>query len=96
MANNTVTVHLEIIGLVQGVGYRESMRAVAAAVGVTGWVRNRANGSVEAMVQGEETDVERVIAWCHSGPPNAHVRLVEVHRIETGETLSGFTRRPSA
>lgn len=92
---STITVHLEISGRVQGVGYRESMRAVAQALDVNGWVRNRDDGNVEAMVQGPEGDVERVIAWCHNGPPGAHVRFVKADLVENSETFIAFTRWPS-
>ena len=95
MNRPTITVHLEISGIVQGVGYRESMGAVTRALDVRGWVRNRANGSVEAVVQGEEQDVERVIAWCHNGPPDARVRYVKTDLMNTHETFAAFTRRPS-
>jgi acylphosphatase len=87
---------LQITGIVQGVGYRESMRAVAQQLGITGWVRNRADGSVEAMAQGDAHDVERLVAWCHDGPPNAAVRAVKAIRVETDESFSTFARRPSA
>jgi acylphosphatase len=74
----TVTRHLVITGLVQGVWYRESLREAADALGVTGWVRNRQDGSVEAMVQGESDRVDALIEWCRRGPPLARVRAVEI------------------
>jgi acylphosphatase len=92
---STITVRLEISGRVQGVGYRESMRAVAQALEVNGWVRNRDDGSVEAVVQGEEADVERVIAWCHNGPPGAYVKFVKADLVETDENFIAFTRWPN-
>jgi acylphosphatase len=73
-----VTRHLLIRGRVQGVWYRESMRQEAERLGVTGWVRNRRDGSVEAMVQGETAQVEALIAWAWQGPPAAEVTDVEV------------------
>ena len=90
-----ITVHLEITGRVQGVGFRESMRVVAQALDVNGQVRNRDDGSVEAIVQGTEHDVERVIAWCHNGPPGAYVRFVKADLVEHSETFMAFTRWPN-
>ncbi len=95
MNDHVITVRLEITGRVQGVGYRESMRAVAQALEVTGWVRNCEDGSVEAMVQGAEADVERVIAWCHNGPPGAYVKFVKADLVENSENFIAFTRWPN-
>ena len=92
MNTSAITVHLEITGRVQGVGYRDSMRAVALALRVRGWVRNRASGSVEAMVQGDAADVEQLIAWCHNGPPGAQVRFVKATAVEDSATFAAFTR----
>ena len=78
--------HLLIFGRVQGVGYRESLRAEAEAAGCTGWVRNRADGSVEAVIEGAAEAVADVVAWARRGPPAARV-----DRIQVGEGQGGFT-----
>ena len=95
MSDDTITVRLEITGRVQGVGFRESMRAVAQALEVNGWVRNREDGSVEAMLQGAEHDVERLVAWCHNGPPGANVKYVNANLVQDSETFIAFTRWPN-
>jgi acylphosphatase len=72
------TVHLIIKGKVQGVYYRASAKDVAREVGVTGWVKNMPDGSVEAIVSGSEERVEKFIEWCGKGPKNAEVTEVIV------------------
>jgi len=69
---------LQIRGQVQGVGFRDALRREALARGCTGWVRNRRDGSVEALVAGEADAVEAVIAWSRRGPPAAQVSGVVV------------------
>ena len=91
----TVTVRLTISGRVQGVGFRESMRAVAQALEINGWVRNCDDGNVEAMLQGDEFTVEQLVAWCHNGPPGANVKFVNAELVESQETFIAFTRWPS-
>ena len=86
-------VHLRITGKVQGVGFRESMREVAQALQVNGWVRNREDGSVEAVLQGDREDVERLVDWCHNGPPGAAVRFVEVLVAPFSEPFATFGLR---
>jgi acylphosphatase len=62
--------------------FRDSCRRAARAEGVAGWVRNRADGRVEARLEGEPDAVERLVAWCRHGPPRAHVADVEVFTEE--------------
>jgi acylphosphatase len=68
---------LVIRGRVQGVWFRESTRLEAEAQGVRGWVRNRGDGSVEAVLEGEAAAVARLEAWCHNGPSAARVTEVQ-------------------
>ncbi len=65
--------HLIIEGRVQGVFFRADTVRISRENNVTGWVRNRPGGTVEAVLEGEKSDVERVIKWCRDGPPMARV-----------------------
>ena len=88
-----IRAHLFITGRVQGVSFRVYTRRQAARIGVTGWVKNRWDGRVEALFEGSEHAVKRAIAWCHDGSPDAHVDRVEVNfEPATGEFRS-FTIR---
>lgn len=73
--------------------FRESMRQHALALNVRGWVRNRSDGSVEAVIQGEPEAVAQVRAWAQHGPDRARVERVE-ETPASGE-FAGFVRRPS-
>lgn len=85
--------HLMITGRVQGVAYRANMQREAQRLGVTGWVRNRADGSVEAMVAGSDEQVAAIMNWARRGPPNA---VVEHVAVELGEgEFDRFERRAS-
>ena len=81
-----------VSGDVQGVFFREGCRRQALAHGVAGWVRNRADGTVEAVFEGEPEAVEQVVAWARKGPPHATVADIEVHTEEPAAER-GFTVR---
>lgn len=72
----STTLHLIIHGQVQGVFYRDSMRREAERLTISGWVRNRPDGTVEAMVQGEPEAVEAIVRWAQHGPAQARVERV--------------------
>ena len=85
---------LVISGRVQGVGFRFAMVAEAARLGVTGWVRNRRDGTVEAVVDGDAASVAALIQWARHGPPGARVASLSVD--EADGTFVGFDSRPTA
>jgi len=85
--------HLIITGRVQGVGFRARMAREAQRLGVSGWVRNRADGSVEAMVAGSPEQVALIMNWARHGPPAAQVEHVAVE-LGSGE-FSSFEQRSS-
>ena len=87
--------HLQITGRVQRVGFRASMVQAAAALRVSGWVRNRSDGSVEALVQGSPAQVEQMIAWARQGPIRARVDGVDVTHAEVGD-FTDFRQRETA
>jgi acylphosphatase len=87
------TRHLVIVGRVQGVGFRYAMGRKARELAVTGWVRNRADGSVEAVVQGSPEAIARIVAWARHGPPHSAVDRVEVEPDEG--TFDSFETRPT-
>ena len=94
----TVTVHVCVVGRVQGVGFRDALCSRALQSGVRGWVRNRREGSVEAVLQGEAAAVEALLAWAHRGPPAARVADVK-SQPATGDLdrpYEGFDSLPSA
>jgi acylphosphatase len=86
--------HLIIHGRVQGVGFRESMRWEAERLGVTGWVRNRRDGTVEAVVDGSAESIAQIVRWAYRGPPAAKVTQVAVS--ETDGPFATFEWRPTA
>ena len=71
-------VHLIIRGRVQGVYFRASTVEQARHLGITGWVRNRDDGSVEVTAEGDRAKLDELVRWCHRGPTGAHVHDVEV------------------
>ncbi len=87
--------HLLVHGRVQGVYFRQSTQIEAERLGLRGWVRNRLDGSVEIVAEGEEAAVEALVQWSHRGPPMASVSAVEVTRESPAHIPEGFHVRPT-
>lgn len=85
--------HLMIQGQVQGVMFRGTLQEEARRQGVQGWCRNCPDGCVEAVLEGEKAAVQRVIAWCHKGPPAARVTGVEVFEEPCESEFASFQIR---
>lgn len=79
-------------GRVQGVFFRDTCRTLARQVGVSGWASNRADGAVEVVLEGDREAVDRLVAWCRTGPAQAVVTSVKV-TDEEPEGISGFSVR---
>jgi acylphosphatase len=91
------TLRLIVTGRVQGVGYRDALREEAQRRGVAGWVRNRRDGSVEAVLQGAQDALDATITWARQGPAFARVLEVRTHPGDDDPALtySSFEIRPS-
>lgn len=83
-------VHVVVRGRVQGVYFRASTRDQARQLGLAGWVRNCADGSVELLAEGETAKLEQLITWCHSGPRGAAVSEVTAEWQATVGEFVGF------
>lgn len=94
MASATKIIKLRIAGRVQAVGYRAWAIGTAGSLGLRGWVRNRSDGTVEALASGSEEAVAAMIEACRRGPPAARVAAVEVAEAED-DGSAGFTARPT-
>jgi acylphosphatase len=92
--NDAICRRLRIHGLVQGVGFRYALHREAVRLGLTGWVRNRRDGTVEAVVSGPAAAVEFIVAWSRRGPPSARVDSVAV-TDDTG-AFAAFDLLPTA
>lgn len=90
-AQDMVRARLVITGIVQGVYFRANTVDLATTYGVGGWVKNRPDGAVEAVVEGRRADVAKVIEWCRLGPPKARVDNVEIHWEDYKDEFDGFT-----
>ncbi|MBO8127983.1 MAG: acylphosphatase [Peptococcaceae bacterium] len=90
-----VQAHLTIQGKVQGVYFRWSTVQQARQHNLTGWVRNRTDGSVEALLEGDQQQVAKVVKWCHKGPPDARVDSVKVNYAEATGKFATFEIVPT-
>ena len=86
--------HLFISGIVQGVSFRASTQGEARKLGVKGWVRNLADGRVEAVLEGPREKVEELLRWCHRGPAAAKVEKVDATWEKAEGEFSDFDVRP--
>lgn len=93
--SDRVAKRLVVHGSVQGIFYRESMRREAERLGITGWVRNRADGTVEAHVEGAADAVEAMFGWAGRGPEGARVTRVDA-ADDALEGAVAFEKRPTA
>ena len=80
-----------VSGIVQGVFFRAAARRAAADLNLTGWVRNTDDGRVEALLEGEDDDVDKMIVWCHKGPPSARVEKVTISEEHYTGGFSDFS-----
>jgi acylphosphatase len=89
------TLRLRIEGFVQAVGYRNFMITEATRLGLDGWVRNRSDGTVEALVSGPQKHVEALVQLAMHGHSQSRVKSVDIHNEEKAQVEKGFYRRPS-
>lgn len=87
---NKRRIHLRIRGLVQGVSFRASARHEALRLGLLGFVRNLADGDVEAVAEGEASSIDAFVAWCHRGPDEAEVKSVTLNEAPPTDEFSSF------
>ena len=85
--------HLRIHGRVQGVGFREAMHREAHRRGLNGWVRNCSDGTVEAVIAGDDVAVAAMLDWCRKGPPLARVEKID--QLATADHFNNFSILPT-
>ncbi|MFO7644469.1 MAG: acylphosphatase [Desulfosarcina sp.] len=89
-----VGAHVIVYGRVQGVFFRAQTQRTAALYGVSGWVRNKSDGSVELLAEGSKPDVVALVGWCKKGPPAARVERVDITWQSYGGGFDTFDVRP--
>jgi acylphosphatase len=87
---NKVRAHANISGRVQGVFFRMETKRAADRIGVYGWVRNLRDGTVEAIFEGNQDQVDTILAWCKKGPSNARVSDVKIDWQDYTGEFNGF------
>lgn len=86
-------IHVRVEGRVQGVFFRDYTRREAQARGLTGWVKNMADGSVEAVFCGDSSEIKSMVDWLHGGSPHAVVTGVRVKKLDPAESYPDFQIR---
>ena len=86
-------IHARVTGRVQGVFYRASTRDKARSLGLTGWVMNMPDGSVELEAQGPDERVDELVSWLYEGPPYAKVQDVEISELSLSDQEDSFEVR---
>ena len=86
-------VNVIISGRVQGVWFRASTKQKADQLGITGWVRNTSDGDVEAVFEGDEKTIQKMLNWCHQGPPYARVENVKITKQSPSNGFGDFSIR---
>lgn len=89
----SVRAHVLFFGKVQGVFFRDNTRRKAQTLGVSGWVRNLPDGSVEAVMEGDRVRVEELIEWCRTGLPYSHVTEVKLGWEDFSDEFGSFEVR---
>lgn len=84
-------VHIFVSGRVQGVFFRAETKRAAQRYNLSGWVKNLRDGRVEAVFEGDEKNIEQMIAWCHEGPPFAAVEHLEISEEPASGEFEGFS-----
>ncbi len=88
--NEIVCLRIKISGMVQGVGFRYQLKKTAVSLGLCGWVRNNADGSVTALIQGNKDKVLDLVDWSRKGPPMSMVTSVDITEKSVDHELTGF------
>jgi acylphosphatase len=92
--DDLTSLRMKIEGFVQAVGFRNFVIEQARALNLDGWVRNRSDGTLEALISGSTKSVEALVAACTRGPAGSKVTSIDLHKAEPPEE-KGFHRRPS-
>jgi acylphosphatase len=93
MGNESVRLHARVFGRVQGVNFRYYTQREANILGLTGWVANRFDGSVEVVAEGDKSVIQRFLAFLHQGPPSARVDRVQIDWGEARDEFNNFRVR---